>query len=63
MKRETRDIILEGLHDGLKSRIAKIFDVLSTAGESDRLQRFKTGLDNAVKAYEHACEFVDKECE
>jgi len=61
MKSETRDIVHEGLKKGLTERIAKIYDVLSSAGEQDKLKRFQTGLDTAIKAYEKASEFIDKD--
>jgi len=60
MKPHTHKAIMAGLEQGLVNRIAKIFDNLSSAGESDREQRFRTGLDHAITAFERACEIVEE---
>jgi len=60
MKPHTHKAIMAGLELGLTNRIAKIYENLSTAGESDREKRFRTGLDNAIVAFERACEIVDE---
>jgi len=61
MKTHTHKTVMAGLELGLTNRIAKIFENLSTAGESEREKRFRTGVDNAMVAFERACEIVEKE--
>jgi len=61
MKPDTHKAIMAGLELGLTNRIAKIYDNLSTAGEGDREKRFRTGLDNAIVAFERAREIVGEE--
>jgi len=51
---------MAGLEQGLTNRIAKIYENLSSAGESDREQRFRTGLENATVAFERACEIMEE---
>jgi len=60
VKSQTHKAIMAGLEQGLTNRIAKIYENLSSAGESDREQRFRTGLENATVAFERACEIMEE---
>jgi len=60
MKPTTHKAIIAGLEQGLANRIAKIFENLSSAGESDREKRFLTGVENAVIAFERAVDIVNE---
>jgi len=61
MKSQTHNVVIAGLEQGLKNRIAKIFENLSTAGEGEREKRFRTGVANAVAAFERAYEIVNED--
>ena len=60
MKPQTHKAIMAGLEQGLTNRIAKIYENLSSAGEADRENRFRTGLDNAIIAFERALEIINE---
>jgi hypothetical protein len=52
--------LFEGLALGLKTHVAKLFDVLMASSDHEALLRFERGLERAVVAYEDAISVADR---
>ena len=57
---DTRALALEGLRQAFQGRVALLWTNMTLAGEPNPAQRFKSGFDKAVDAYEKAWHAIDK---
>ena len=57
-----RRLMLEGIDAALQGKVAKLFDVYSSAGYEDETAgiRFKRGLDKVAEDHENARAFVEQ---
>lgn len=56
----TKAVVLEGLQQALRERIAKLWGNVSLAGEPNAGGRFEKGLCDAVADYEAAWKYIEE---
>jgi hypothetical protein len=56
---EHRDLLLEGLRQGMIERIAQIFQNLAQAGEPEAAHRFRNGVERSIVAYAEAQRIIE----
>ena len=56
---EQREVLLEGLRHGMMTRVAHLFEVLSSATSGSEADvRFRKGVMNCLEAYDRACKIA-----
>ena len=56
----TRNLLLDGLRQGLQASVVRLFMNLSSAAETEAEARAMAGLDRIVKAYESGWAYIDE---